>query len=161
MTILLVEQRALHTVALADRTHVLVAGKLHLTLNPADAKRSRQDRGRLPRLMILAAVNFQTLSDAVGLGAIYALMAVGIGLVFGVLRLVNFAYGQLVMAGAYTLAFTSSWPRAAEHRGLLRGRRCALARDGGHGLPAFARPVARRDARDHLRDLRSCCRRSR
>jgi branched-chain amino acid transport system permease protein len=60
--------------------------------------------------MILAAVDFQTLSDAVGLGAIYALMAVGIGLVFGVLRLVNFAYGQLVMAGAYTLAFTSSWP---------------------------------------------------
>ena len=60
--------------------------------------------------MILAAVNFQTISDAVGLGAIYALMAVGIGLVFGVLRLVNFAYGQLIMAGAYTLAFTSSWP---------------------------------------------------
>ena len=60
--------------------------------------------------MILAAVNFQTLSDAVGLGAIYALMAVGIGLVFGVLRLVNFAYGQLVMAGAYPLAFTSGWP---------------------------------------------------
>ncbi|MDQ2910635.1 MAG: branched-chain amino acid ABC transporter permease [Actinomycetota bacterium] len=60
--------------------------------------------------MILAALDVQTLSDAVGLGAIYALMAVGIGLVFGVLRLVNFAYGQLVMAGAYTLAFTSSWP---------------------------------------------------
>ncbi len=60
--------------------------------------------------MILAALNFQTFSDAVGLGAIYALMAVGIGLVFGVLRLVNFAYGQLIMAGAYTLAYTSSWP---------------------------------------------------
>ena len=60
--------------------------------------------------MIVAAVGFQTLSDALGLGAIYALMAVGIGLVFGVLRLVNFAYGQLVMAGAYTLAFTSGWP---------------------------------------------------
>jgi branched-chain amino acid transport system permease protein len=62
--------------------------------------------------VILAALHFpdfQTLSDAVGLGAIYALMAVGIGLVFGVLRLVNFAYGQLVMAGAYTLAFTSGW----------------------------------------------------
>jgi branched-chain amino acid transport system permease protein len=61
----------------------------------------------------LAALNFQTLSDAVGLGAIYALMAVGIGLVFGVLRLVNFAYGQLIMAGAYVLAFTSGWPVAA------------------------------------------------
>jgi branched-chain amino acid transport system permease protein len=60
--------------------------------------------------VILAVLDFQTFTDAVGLGAIYALMAVGIGLVFGVLRLVNFAYGQLVMAGAYTLAFTSSWP---------------------------------------------------
>ena len=39
-------------------------------------------------------------------------MAVGIGLVFGVLRLVNFAYGQLIMAGAYALAFASErgWP---------------------------------------------------
>jgi branched-chain amino acid transport system permease protein len=61
----------------------------------------------------LAVVDAQTLVDAIGLGAIYALMAVGIGLVFGVLRLVNFAYGQLVMAGAYTLAFTSGWPTLA------------------------------------------------
>jgi len=37
VTILLVEQRALHTVALADRTHVLVGGELGLTLTPADA----------------------------------------------------------------------------------------------------------------------------
>ena len=37
-------------------------------------------------------VDWQTVTDAVALGAIYALMAVGIGLVFGVLRLVNFAY---------------------------------------------------------------------
>jgi branched-chain amino acid transport system permease protein len=62
--------------------------------------------------VILSAVDAQTLVDAVGLGAVYALMAVGIGLVFGVLRLVNFAYGQLIMAGAYTLAFTSDWPVA-------------------------------------------------
>jgi branched-chain amino acid transport system permease protein len=60
----------------------------------------------------VAAVDAQTLVDAVGLGAVYALMAVGIGLVFGVLRLVNFAYGQLIMAGAYVLAFTSAWPVA-------------------------------------------------
>jgi branched-chain amino acid transport system permease protein len=58
-------------------------------------------------------IDWQVLADAVGLGSIYALMAVGIGLVFGVLRLVNFAYGQLVMAGAYTLAFTSGWPTLA------------------------------------------------
>jgi branched-chain amino acid transport system permease protein len=61
---------------------------------------------------LLASLDAQTVVDAIGLGAVYALMAVGIGLVFGVLRLVNFAYGQIVMAGAYALAFTSQagWP---------------------------------------------------
>jgi branched-chain amino acid transport system permease protein len=54
-------------------------------------------------------ITWQTLADAVALGAIYALMAIGIGLVFGVLRLVNFAYGQLVMAGAFALAMASEW----------------------------------------------------
>jgi branched-chain amino acid transport system permease protein len=57
----------------------------------------------------LAALNAQTVVDAIGLGAVFALMAVGIGLVFGVLRLVNFAYGQLVMAGAFALALASEW----------------------------------------------------
>ena len=54
-------------------------------------------------------IDWQTLADGLALGAIYALMAVGIGLVFGVLRLVNFAYGQLVMAGAFALALASQW----------------------------------------------------
>ncbi len=61
--------------------------------------------------MIVAILNvdWQTLADALALGGVYALMAVGIGLVFGVLRLVNFAYGQLIMSGAYALAFASQW----------------------------------------------------
>jgi branched-chain amino acid transport system ATP-binding protein len=37
-TILLVEQRAQRTVALANRTHVLVGGELRMTLGPADAE---------------------------------------------------------------------------------------------------------------------------
>ena len=53
--------------------------------------------------------DWQTVAGGVELGSIYALMAVGIGLVFGVLRLVNFAYGQLVMAGAFALALASGW----------------------------------------------------
>ena len=57
-------------------------------------------------------IHVQNLIDAVGLGAVYALIAVGIGLVFGVLRLINFAYGQLIMLAAYALAFTDSWPNA-------------------------------------------------
>jgi branched-chain amino acid transport system permease protein len=57
----------------------------------------------------ILGIDWPTLADAVGLGSIYALMAVGIGLVFGVLRLVNFAYGQLIMAGAFALALASQW----------------------------------------------------
>ena len=58
-------------------------------------------------LIASVSTTVQTLLDAVALGSVYALMAVGIGLVFGVLRLVNFAYGQLIMVGAYALALTS------------------------------------------------------
>jgi branched-chain amino acid transport system permease protein len=52
----------------------------------------------------------QAIADAISLGALYGLVAVGIGLVFGVLRLINFAYGELITAGAYVLAYTSGWP---------------------------------------------------
>lgn len=55
----------------------------------------------------------QAISDAVALGALYALVAVGIGLVFGVMRLINFAYGELITAGGYTLAYTSGWTPVA------------------------------------------------
>ena len=54
-------------------------------------------------------LSWPTFAEALSLGGIYALMAVGIGLVFGVLRLVNFAYGQLIMAGAYAIAYSSQW----------------------------------------------------
>ena len=63
-------------------------------------------------VQFVAALDAQTIVDAIGLGAVYGLMAVGIGLVFGVLRLINFAYGQLIMIGAYTLAYTADWPVA-------------------------------------------------
>jgi branched-chain amino acid transport system permease protein len=52
----------------------------------------------------------QQLIDAVALGALYGLVAVGIGLVFGIMRLVNFAYGELITAGAYTLAYLGGQP---------------------------------------------------
>jgi branched-chain amino acid transport system permease protein len=52
----------------------------------------------------------QAIADAISLGALYGLVAVGIGLVFGVMRLINFAYGELITAGAYVLAYTSRWP---------------------------------------------------
>ena len=41
--------------------------------------------------------------NALSLGSLYALMALGLAIVYGILRLVNFAYGELVMVGGYTL----------------------------------------------------------
>jgi branched-chain amino acid transport system permease protein len=45
----------------------------------------------------------QFLINALSLGGLYALMALGLALVYGILRLVNFAYGELVMVGGYSL----------------------------------------------------------
>lgn len=52
----------------------------------------------------------QYLIDGVSLGAIYGLVAIGIGLVFGVMRLVNFAYGELITLGGYVLAYLNGVP---------------------------------------------------
>jgi branched-chain amino acid transport system permease protein len=52
----------------------------------------------------------QTLVDVVSVGGLYALTALGIGLIFGVMRLINFAHSQLIMAAGYAilLFFTQS-----------------------------------------------------
>ena len=54
----------------------------------------------------------QTIINGLALGALYALVAVGLALVFGVLRLINFAQGELITAGAYSLNLTSNLPLA-------------------------------------------------
>jgi len=52
----------------------------------------------------------QAIIDAIAVGALYALVAVGLGLVFGVMRLINFAYGEVITAGAYSLYVTRNLP---------------------------------------------------
>ncbi|KQV36980.1 branched-chain amino acid ABC transporter permease [Rhizobium sp. Root1204] len=57
----------------------------------------------------------QTLLDAISLGSIYALAALGIGLLFGILRLANIAHGDFITIGAYSLIVpTTSAAAAAE-----------------------------------------------
>lgn len=49
-------------------------------------------------------LNFiQVLFDAAALGSLYALVALAIGLVFGIMRLINFAQGDYLTIGAYSL----------------------------------------------------------
>jgi branched-chain amino acid transport system permease protein len=43
----------------------------------------------------------QQLINAVSVGSLYALMAIGLAMVFGILRLINFAHGDLIMVGSY------------------------------------------------------------
>lgn len=45
----------------------------------------------------------QNAIDAISLGAIYALAALGIGLIFSIMRLINFAHGELIMVGGFVL----------------------------------------------------------
>jgi branched-chain amino acid transport system permease protein len=55
----------------------------------------------------------QTIIEAIALGALYALVAIGLALVFGVMRLINFAQGELITAGAYSLYLTRNLPLGA------------------------------------------------
>mgnify|MGYP000385009154 FL=1 len=44
----------------------------------------------------------QQIVDGLGRGSIYALLALGIAVIFGVMHLVNFAHGELITVSAYT-----------------------------------------------------------
>ncbi len=63
----------------------------------------------LPNL--LAGLDFHTLPEqllnGLFLGAIYALIALGYTMVYGVLRLINFAHGEVYMLGAYVALLVS------------------------------------------------------
>jgi len=45
----------------------------------------------------------QNVVDGISVGSLYALTALGIGLIFGVMRLINVAHGELITAMGYTM----------------------------------------------------------
>lgn len=47
-------------------------------------------------------VFFRTLIGGLNLGAIYALIALGYSMVYGIAKMLNFAHGDIIMVGAYT-----------------------------------------------------------
>lgn len=52
----------------------------------------------------------QAVINAAYLGSLYALYALGVVIIFGIMQLINFAHASLIMAGAYTMVLTGSWP---------------------------------------------------
>jgi branched-chain amino acid transport system permease protein len=61
----------------------------------------------------------QHLIDAVSLGSLYALLALGVALIFGIMNLINFAYGELIMIGAFTLYALAGIPWPLQLAGCL------------------------------------------
>jgi len=62
----------------------------------------------------------QQLVNGVSWGGIYALIALGYTMVYGILRLINFAHGDVYMVGAYLAFYSVGW--------------FGLAREGGVGV---------------------------
>ena len=64
----------------------------------------------MDNLQILAAapvVNLQLLVDGVLIGALFALAAYGMALVWGVMRIINIAQGEFVMLGGYVVVYAA------------------------------------------------------
>ena len=57
--------------------------------------------------MIESSTLILTMIWGIAIGSIYVLLATGLNLIFGVMKLVNFAHGELLMIGAY-ICFTIS-----------------------------------------------------
>ena len=60
-------------------------------------------------LLVGTAEGIQYTLDSLAYGSLFALMALGLALLFSIMGLMNFAYGELIMAGAYAMFFTRSW----------------------------------------------------
>ncbi len=59
--------------------------------------------------------NMSTIFDGLSLGAIYALIALGYTMVYGIAKMLNFAHGDIIMVGAYAILTTLA---AGGHIGL-------------------------------------------
>ncbi len=84
-----------------------------------------------------AAVFCQQVINGISLGSLYALIAIGYTMVYGILRLINFAHGDFLMVAAYLGLFGLSmfslpWPLAFLFALTLTGLMGALLERGAY-----------------------------
>ncbi len=79
----------------------------------------------------------QHLIDGIALGSIYALIALGYTLVYGILRLINFAHGDIFMVGAFIGLFAAQALHAGADPTPLKFGLVMLAAMGGCALLGF------------------------
>jgi len=61
---------------------------------------------------------FQHIVNGLSLGSIYALIALGYTMVFGILQLINFAHGEVFMLGAFIGMYSTQWLKLYENPSL-------------------------------------------
>jgi branched-chain amino acid transport system permease protein len=76
----------------------------------------------------------QQLVNGVTLGCVYALIALGYTMVYGILRLINFAHGDVYMLGAFFALYAARWLGAASEPSMLKAALVLLIAMAGCGL---------------------------
>jgi len=94
----------------------------------------------------------QQLVNGITWGSVYALIALGYTMVYGILRLINFAHGDVYMLGAFFGLFAARWLGAARNPGPVQAVEVlALAMAGcgvvGYIIERFAYKPVRRSSR--------------
>ncbi len=79
--------------------------------SPRSATSKPRTSGWASRMIVLASTStyVQYFIDSVAYGSLFALMALSLSLLFGVMGLMNFAYGELISIGAYTMFYTERY----------------------------------------------------
>ena len=75
-----------------------------------------QSLGQIAIVVLLLAGAFiwmgpQQFVNALTIGAIYALIAIGYTMVYGIIELINFAHGDVFMVGTFVMSEPGTWPK--------------------------------------------------
>ena len=101
--------------------------------------------------IISPSETLQAAINAMQDGSLFALFALPIALIFGIMRLVNFAHGEFIMVGAMLLTFMSGWkPRARGELANMAGPTPRDSRTAGrkHARASGRSPGARMSMAD-------------
>lgn len=72
-----------------------------------------------PVFLASASFWFDQFANGLTIGSIYALVALGYTMVYGVLRMINFAHGEVFMLGAFGGYFALTWMGGTELQGVM------------------------------------------
>src|SRR5271169_5167984 len=89
------------------RSRLLLSGGTGIAVGPPDGTYERSNSPRLFRTLNMLWLG--TIVEGVLLGGLYALFAAGLSLVFGIMRLVNLAHGDLIVLAAFAILSLTTW----------------------------------------------------